>query len=90
MYFANTLDYGTAAVTNSSASNAESSDSSEDCKNNDCFFTQSQTTSLLPNQISGKNKALWERFSLRVNKNIRRTKFLLRLAVFQKQLQEIL
>ena len=69
MYFANSLDYGTAACTKSTESDAESSDSSEDERNDgndDRSSTQPQTISLLPNHISEKNCLLWERFSSRV------------------------
>ena len=73
MYFANSLDYGTAACTNSTESGEESSDSSEDERNDendDRSSTQPQTISLLPNQISGKNGLLWERFSSNVAEKI--------------------
>ena len=64
-----TNDDGTVACTISFESYAESSDSSEEEHNDgndDRASPQPQTTSLLPNQISGKNGAVWEHFSSRV------------------------
>ena len=64
-----TNDDGTVACTISSESDAESSDSSEkehNDKNDDHASPQPKTTSLLPNQISGKTGAVWEHFSSRV------------------------
>ena len=70
MYFANSLGEDTTGdCSNLAVSDAESSDNESNSEQDNLMLPQ--TTTLSPNQMLGRNGALWERFSSRVTGRIR-------------------
>ena len=92
MHFADSLGEETAGdCSNLAVSDAETSDNSDDESDSEqANLMLPQTATLSSNQVSGRNGALWERFSSRVTGRIRAHNILLPLPVFQEQLQEVL